>query len=323
MIIEAFVAHILGSLYFTNRKQSHYESGIFFFFVTVLLLKEFPDVLEWSILSLGLILWHSLYQETLKKTLVPFFTSVETNNHNPLYDLYTQNKESILFILEHMFYILVIFLLDAGIQNFNNTVHLAFAAALFLIFLVKKARKLRKHPLNQALQEGASLFILVAITVFVSQLIMNGIDVFQPFLYVPHIIGAQSAYFIWLRSLFILLLLMRPANLVIRTLSSKYDPKIHDKLSLEEYEFKSVNSKQESGFKGAGAMIGNLERLLILLSFFSGSLLSVVAILSIKAFARYKLIAEDPYFSEYFVIGTMLSVLLTFGCYLLFLFMMV
>ncbi|MDZ7835582.1 MAG: hypothetical protein U5K84_10030 [Alkalibacterium sp.] len=43
----------------------------------------------------------------------------------------------------------------------------------------------------------------------------------------------------------------------------------------------------------------------------------MVAILSIKAFARYKLIAEDPYFSEYFVIGTMLSVLITFGCYAL------
>lgn len=108
---------------------------------------------------------------------------------------------------------------------------------------------------------------------------------------------------------------MKPTNLVIRAVSAKYDPKKNTALS--------VQSEQDSGFKGAGAMIGDLERLLILLSFFFGSLLSVVAILSIKAFARYKLITEDPYFSEYFVIGTMLSVLITFTCYALLFLMLV
>ncbi|GEL66323.1 hypothetical protein MPS01_04780 [Marinilactibacillus psychrotolerans] len=64
-------------------------------------------------------------------------------------------------------------------------------------------------------------------------------------------------------------------------------------------------------------MIINLIRIMILLSFVSSNLIPIVAILSIKAFARYKLIVEDASFSEYFVIGTMLSVVITFILYLM------
>ncbi|MFL2071310.1 hypothetical protein [Marinilactibacillus psychrotolerans] len=102
---------------------------------------------------------------------------------------------------------------------------------------------------------------------------------------------------------------------MIRKLSSNYDPK-SDLDYLGRFTNKT-SPKPAAGFRGAEAMIRNLERIMILLSFVSDNLIPVVAILSIKAFVRYKLIVEDASFSEYFVIGTMLSLVITFVLHLM------
>lgn len=86
--------------------------------------------------------------------------------------------------------------------------------------------------------------------------------------------------------------------MLIRKINSHYAPKNDwDYLAL----ISANATKPAEGFRGAGPMIGTLERIMILLSFISGNLIPIVAILSIKAFARYKLIVEDASFSEYFV----------------------
>ena len=106
-------------------------------------------------------------------------------------------------------------------------------------------------------------------------------------------------------ALIALLLVMKPANIVIRLLLAKYMP---DKNELDGYE-------------GAGALIGNLERILYLIAMGTHLYIGFAVILSIKGFARYKQIGDDPKFAEYFTLGTFLSLLITFVVGRLLLFM--
>ena len=100
----------------------------------------------------------------------------------------------------------------------------------------------------------------------------------------------------WLLGVIGFLLVMKPANIVIRLFLAKYLP---DKDALDGYE-------------GAGALIGNLERILYLIAMGTHLYIGFAVILSIKGFARYKQIGDDPKFAEYFTLGTFLSLLITF-----------
>lgn len=104
-----------------------------------------------------------------------------------------------------------------------------------------------------------------------------------------------------LRTILALLLVAKPANILIVILTERFDPK---------------HTKIDEGLAGAGARMGTLERLLTLL-FLSQNLVSGIAIVfTLKGIARYKKISEDAKFAEYFVIGTFTSLLLVFIVYL-------
>lgn len=322
MIIEALLAHVIGSFYFRSQK-SHYTWGVLFTYFVIQVVIDSNHYLEWLIFSLGLMVWHGVYEGTLKPSIHRFLDTIRLNEQHPLFSLYMSNKQSVLFLIDHALTLLWLLLLQNLTRGFDTIVPILLFVLFVLVLLYKISRNFRDYRWRRVLQEGATLLILASLTIIVSDLIIHALEVYRPYSLPPHVFAAQSAYFIWVRGALVLALLMRPANEVIRTLSSKYDPKVRHRGTIQGTGEQIQEEKQEAGFKGAGAMIGNLERLLILISFFFGSLVSVVAILSIKAFARYKLIAEDPYFSEYFVIGTMLSVLLTLGCYVLFLILVV
>ena len=100
----------------------------------------------------------------------------------------------------------------------------------------------------------------------------------------------------WLLGLIGVLLLMKPANIVIRLVLAKYLP----------------DKDEVDGHEGAGRLIGNLERILYMVVIASNLYIGFAVILSIKGFARYKQIGDDPKFAEYFTLGTFLSLLITF-----------
>jgi len=60
-----------------------------------------------------------------------------------------------------------------------------------------------------------------------------------------------------------------------------------------------------------GRIIGNLERLLLLLFLWEGAALAATFIVTVKGLARFKKMEEHQAFAEYVIIGTFLSVLLT------------
>ncbi|MCC5895547.1 MAG: hypothetical protein JJU16_08825 [Alkalibacterium sp.] len=331
MIIEALIAHIVGYFYFTryptflaNSKNaeghSQYSWGIFFTSLVIFGLIEPEQYLSWLSISVGLVLGHALFRTYIMEAIDMFLSStIQYNRTHALQTFYKKNGQIIAFSLHQMLFIFWITLMNQLLFIWTQPLTQIFFIIIstgLLILKTKTSVTWLKENRRSVLQTLTSYIVLSALALFISQLMITVISVVdtgpQPLI----ILQNRLPYEAFLQTAFILILLMRPANLIIRTLSVQYDPKGNERKLSDTSYLKDAAPLQESGFKGAGAMIGNLERILIFLSFVYGSLLSVVAILSIKAFARYKLIADDPYFSEYFVIGTMLSVLITFVSYI-------
>lgn len=328
MIIESLIAHIVSYFYFQPTSGNdvkernaiaqafHFIWGLLFTSVILSGLHDRGDAftVKWLVIVTGLLAGYILYENKLKYPLNFFFNSNLTTEHS-LHVFYNKNRSIVQFVVQQLLYLLWIFILNELVTISDNPWIIACIGLVFLLLVIVSLYALNKRnqetalKWNRLLKHASTYVVLSAVCLVFLQLILQGLSILQYSTLPVSLFIVQSPYRVLISLILVLLLLMKPTNLVIRAISAKYDPKKDTTLASQ--------TEQDSGFKGAGAMIGNLERLLILLSFFFGSLLSVVAILSIKAFARYKLIAEDPYFSEYFVIGTMLSVLITFACYAL------
>lgn len=92
-----------------------------------------------------------------------------------------------------------------------------------------------------------------------------------------------------------LLLIFKPVNVTFKILFSRFSPK----------------ENSPSSVQGAGASIGSLERILMLLFLAMGQYASVGLIMTAKSIARYDRISKDPVFAEYYLIGTLFSILAT------------
>ncbi|VUX03115.1 Uncharacterised protein [Streptococcus constellatus] len=85
------------------------------------------------------------------------------------------------------------------------------------------------------------------------------------------------------------------------------------KLFFSRYQSKGDN---QDTIAGAGAMIGVLERYIMALSLIFGQFASVGLVFTAKSIARYNKISESQSFAEYYLIGSlfsMISVLIVFG----------
>lgn len=99
----------------------------------------------------------------------------------------------------------------------------------------------------------------------------------------------------------ILLIVIQPFSITIKKLLYRYKPTTND----------------EEGHPNAGALIGILERCIILLFLSAGQYSAIGFVLTAKSIARYNKIVENPKFSEYYLLGTLLSAMLVIVAYLL------
>lgn len=60
---------------------------------------------------------------------------------------------------------------------------------------------------------------------------------------------------------------------------------------------------------GAGAAIGFLERIIIGICILFGQFTSIGLVFTAKSIARYNKISENPSFAEYYLIGSLFSIL--------------
>ena len=106
--------------------------------------------------------------------------------------------------------------------------------------------------------------------------------------------------YLMLQALFFFALTGKPINILFKLFFSKYQ------------------AGEDSGetIAGAGAMIGILERLIMGLSLIFGQFTAIGLVFTAKSIARYNKISESQSFAEYYLIGSlfsMISVLLTYG----------
>ncbi len=112
----------------------------------------------------------------------------------------------------------------------------------------------------------------------------------------------KDDYF-FLRIIFSLLLLAKPSNIFFKKIFHHYRP--------------SNAEVENQSFKNAGATIGILERILIFICLLNSLYSSIGLIFTAKSIARYNRISNEPAFSEYYLIGTLSSVLITIIIYVL------
>lgn len=100
-----------------------------------------------------------------------------------------------------------------------------------------------------------------------------------------------------------ILSLLKPATIIFRNT-------IKDTLVLPEV------GDIMSSTNNAGRMIGNMERLIIGTALIAGQYTGIALVLAAKTIARHKQL-EDQVFAEYYLIGTLYSILYTIIMYVL------
>lgn len=128
-----------------------------------------------------------------------------------------------------------------------------------------------------------------------------------------------------LKWILIILSIYKPANITFIQLFSGYKPTnsndsikkiILDLDKLNRYT-PTNNSNFISNSKKAGAIIGFLERIVIIILLSVNQYSSIGLILTAKSIARYDMISKDQEFAEYYLIGTLFSVLFSIVLYVL------
>ena len=97
-----------------------------------------------------------------------------------------------------------------------------------------------------------------------------------------------------LNLIFYVLLVGKPTNIAFKILFAKYQPTM---------------KKNMDTITGAGSMIGFLERLVIGACLVYGQFASIGLVFTAKSIARYNKISENPAFAEYYLIGSLFSIL--------------
>ncbi|QVK19137.1 DUF3307 domain-containing protein [Mycoplasmatota bacterium] len=112
--------------------------------------------------------------------------------------------------------------------------------------------------------------------------------------------------FYYIRLVFAFLLVGKPSNVVFKKIFTRFKPD-----SLSEI------TTDDKTYQKAGATIGTLERMLILICIINGLYSSIGLIFTAKSIARYNRISNEPAFSEYYLLGTLSSVLFTIIIYII------
>ena len=73
---------------------------------------------------------------------------------------------------------------------------------------------------------------------------------------------------------------------------------------------------EDDRIRKAGATIGTLERLMILVLLSLGQYAAIGLVLTAKSIVRYEKISKVPQFSEYYLMGTLASILITIVAWL-------
>lgn len=134
----------------------------------------------------------------------------------------------------------------------------------------------------------------------------------------------QPAFSLDYRLVFLAVFLTEPANYLVRWILGKGEASLLERMTLTLVPKSRLSFAQETAAAGepgtaalkAGRKIGSLERLLILFLIASGNTAGIGFVITAKSIVRYPRLSE-PEFAEYYLCGTLLSVVIAVAsCFL-------
>lgn len=168
------------------------------------------------------------------------------------------------------------------------------SVAHFIVDLIKRIydrknkNKFKIYILDQILHIVSIIFV----TIFLSD--AKSLEITGFLIKILNVFGLDFLSFV--KIILSALIIIKPASVTIRLILDKYQPK-------------NIQTFNE-GLQNAGNLIGMLERMIILLFLAFNHFSAVGFVLTAKSIARYEKITKIPEFSEYYLLGTLLSSLI-------------
>lgn len=108
-----------------------------------------------------------------------------------------------------------------------------------------------------------------------------------------------------LRVILFTIILLKPVNTKFKIFFDKYAPQNDNKDIIDD----------KTKITGGGAMIGSLERLLITILMFYGQYGAIGLVFTAKSVTRFDKITKDASFAEYYLIGSLYSMICVLALY--------
>lgn len=175
------------------------------------------------------------------------------------------------------------------IINFRATPYIISYLILHLIidnFVKWLNKRVKKRYMTYLIHQGLHLGLIFLTYLVLANKYINFLD------FIPNEL---------LRWLLFIIIILKPVNTTFKILFEKYAP--------EETE---NNGKT---VEGAGAVIGNLERILITILLYNNQFGAIGLVFTAKSVARYDRISKDPVFAEYYLIGSLYSIICVLSIY--------
>lgn len=235
-------------------------------------------------------------------TILLLITHVMGDFHLQSESLARKKKDSIKYLLPHVVihFVLLIIPLLLSILNGMTKYGLIAVATVIISHYIMDYFKIK---LNKKYKDKDKLLFIIDQIVHISVILLIGEILLK------NTLGTVSIYYISrnvLNWILLLLLITKPANIIF-------------KISFNKYEVNKNDSKDEEDLTvpGAGALIGSLERILSVIFLAINSISAIGLIYTAKSIARFKQIELNRQFAEYYLIGTLYSILYALVSYYL------
>jgi len=269
LIILCFIAHILGDYYFQTDRMALLKSEKF----------------------RGLLL-HGLFYS------IPYFM------------IFLFAEKSNQLVLVFFIFVGIHFVID----SFKFT---------WIKLLLKKKKKylfLQKEGLIYLVDQGIHLLTIIMVCFFIGKIDIEPIKELKEFLAFYRLNTINTSKWILL-----VLCIHKPINITFGKMFALYKPIIEEECTNNKENMillhtSALKSNKKDFYSNklqttntdnrkAGAVIGFLERMLIVIFLSIGQYSAIGLILTAKSIARYELISKNQEFGEYYLIGTLTSVL--------------
>lgn len=224
--------------------------------------------------------------------------NMSTNKKMMFYDSKCRNiyiKHILIYSLVQIFLFKVLLGIDISLISIICLSHAAID--ILKIYLEKKYSDIIDESIFYLLDQLFHIIVLFIFSIFVVK--MNIDTVVNYYIKeILEIINLENYNMINL--CIISIILHKPVNVTCKIILGKYKMYLSNQNSKDKYQSNLIK---------AGALIGTLERLIIAIMLYKGDYSAIGLIFAAKSVARYDKISKDKEFAEYYLLGSLLSVL--------------